>query len=310
MIRTAADVDRITRLAVPPAWTDVWICPVANGHIQATGRDARGRKQYRYHETWRRFRDATKYERTVAFGEALPRIRARVDSDLRRPDLSRDRVLATIVRLLDTTYIRVGNEEYARENRSVGLTTMQPRHVEVDGSRLRFQFRGKGGKQHAVRVTDRRVARVITRLQDLPGQQLFQWQDDDDSVHGIESDDVNAYIREAAEEDFTAKDFRTWAGTVLAAWALQELGEHGSEAQAKRQVIEAVESVARDLGNTPAVCRRCYVHPEVIDAHLDGTLLANLERRAEETLARSLDDLSGREAAVLALLRRRLAEAA
>jgi DNA topoisomerase-1 len=310
VISTAADVERIVRLAVPPAWTDVWICPVANGHVQATGRDARGRKQYRYHEAWRRFRDATKYERTVAFGEALPRIRARVDVDLRRPDLSRDRVLATIVRLLDTTYIRVGNEEYARENRSVGLTTMQPRHVEVDGSRLRFQFRGKGGKQHAVRVTDRRVARVITRLQDLPGQQLFQWQGDDDTVHGIESDDVNAYIREAAEDDFTAKDFRTWAGTVLAAWALQELGEYASEAQAKHQVIEAVESVARDLGNTPAVCRRCYVHPQVIDAHLDGTLLANLERRAEETLALSLDDLSGREAAVLALLRRRLAQAA
>jgi DNA topoisomerase-1 len=310
VIRRATDIERITRLAVPPAWTDVWICPVPNGHIQATGRDARGRKQYRYHETWRAARDATKYERTVAFGEALPRIRARVDSDLRRPDLSRDRVLATIVRLLDTTYIRVGNEEYARENRSVGLTTMQPRHVEVDGSKLRFQFRGKGGKQHAVRVTDPRVARVITRLQDLPGQQLFQWQDDDETVHGIESDDVNTYIREAADDDFTAKDFRTWAGTVLAAWALQELGEYTSEAQAKRQVVEAVESVARDLGNTPAVCRRCYVHPEVISAHLDGALLANLERRAEETLARSLDDLSGREAAVLAILRRRLAEAA
>ena len=309
-IRRAAEIQRIAHLAVPPAWTDVWICPVPNGHIQATGRDARGRKQYRYHERWREARDATKYERIVAFGEALPRIRARVDSDLRRPDLSRERVLATIVRLLDTTYIRVGNEEYARENRSFGLTTMRDRHVEVDGSRLRFQFRGKSGKQHTVGITDRRVARVITRLQELPGQQLFQWQDDDDAVHGVESDDVNAYIRDAAGEDFTAKDFRTWAGTVLAAWALQELGEYASQTQAKRHVVEAVESVARHLGNTPAVCRRCYVHPEVISAHLDGALLANLGRRAEETLAQSLDDLSGREAAVLAFLRRRLAEAA
>jgi DNA topoisomerase-1 len=310
VIRRAADIQRITRLAVPPAWTDVWICPAVNGHIQATGRDARGRKQYRYHETWRRYRDATKYERTVAFGEALSRIRACVDSDLRRPDLCRERVCATVVRLLDTTWIRVGNEEYARENRSFGLTTMQARHVEVNGSRLSFQFRGKGGKQHAVEVTDRRVARVIARLQDLPGQQLFQWQDDADTVHGIESDDVNAYIREAAGDDFTAKDFRTWAGTVLAAWALQDLGEHVSEAEAKRHLVEAVESVARELGNTPAVCRRCYVHPEVIDAHFDGSLLAHLDRRAQTTPATSLDDLSGREAAVLALLRRRLAEAA
>ncbi len=283
-IRDAAEVQRIAHIAVPPAWTDVWISPLANGHIQATGRDARGRKQYRYHERWREARDATKYERTIAFGEVLPRIRARVDADLRKPDLSRERVLATVVRLLDSTYIRVGNEEYARENRSFGLTTMRDRHVEVEGSKLRFQFRGKSGKQHTVAITDRRVARVVSRLQDLPGQQLFQWQDDAGELHGVESDDVNAYIREASGDDFTAKDFRTWAGTVLAAWALQELGEYASQTQAKRHVVEAVESVARHLGNTPAVCRRCYVHPEVISGHLDGGLLANLERRAEETL--------------------------
>ncbi len=309
-IRRAAEIQRIAHIAVPPAWTDVWICPLPNGHIQATGRDARGRKQYRYHERWREARDATKYERIIAFGEALPRIRARVDADLRGSDLSRERVLATVVRLLDSTYIRVGNEEYARENRSFGLTTMRDRHVEVDGSNLHFQFRGKSGKQHTVAITDRRVARVVSRLQDLPGQQLFQWQDDDGEIHGVESDDVNSYIREAAGEDFTAKDFRTWAGTVLAAWALQELGEYASQTQAKHQVVEAVESVARHLGNTPAVCRRCYVHPEVINAHLDGALLATLERRAEETLAGSIDELSGREAAVLAFLRRRIAEAA
>jgi DNA topoisomerase I len=309
-IRKAAEIQRIAQIAVPPAWTDVWICPAANGHIQATGRDARGRKQYCYHPRWREARDATKYERIVAFGESLPRIRARVDSDLRSADLSRERVLATVVRLLDTTYIRVGNEEYARENRSFGLTTMHGRHVEVDGSRLRFQFRGKSGKQQTVGVTDRRVARVVTRLQELPGQQLFQWQDGDGEVHGLESDDVNAYIRDAAGEDFTAKDFRTWAGTVLAAWALQGLGAHTTEAEAKRHVVEAVGSVARQLGNTPAVCRRCYVHPEVIDAHLDGALLACLERPPEKVVAESLDHLSGREAAVLAFLRGRHAEVA
>ena len=309
LIRRASEIQRIAHLAIPPAWTDVWICPLPNGHIQATGRDARRRKQYRYHERWRAQRDATKYERTVAFGEALPRIRARVDADLRRPDLSRERVLATVVRLLDTTYIRVGNEEYARENRSFGLTTMRDRHVEVDGSRLRFQFRGKSGRMHTVDLTDRRVARVVARLQDLPGQQLFQWLDDNGVTHAVESDDVNAYIRDAAGDDFTAKDFRTWAGTVLAAWALQELGAYASQTEAKRNVVAAVERVARDLGNTAAVCRRCYVHPEVISAHLDGGLLTTLERRAEETLAQSLDELSAREAAVLAFLRRRLADA-
>jgi DNA topoisomerase-1 len=309
LIRRAADIQRISHIAVPPAWTDVWICPLPNGHIQATGRDARGRKQYRYHERWREARDATKYERIIAFGESLPRIRSRVDRDLRGSDLSKERVLATLVRLLDSTYIRVGNEEYARENRSFGLTTMRDRHVEVEGSKLRFHFRGKSGKEHTVAVTDRRVARVVSRLQDLPGQLLFQWQDDEGELHGVESDDVNAYIRDAAGDDFTAKDFRTWGGTVLAAWALQELGEYASLTEAKRHVVEAVESVARHLGNTPAVCRRCYVHPEVINAHLDGALLANLERRAEETLAESIDDLSGREAAVLAFLRRRIAEA-
>lgn len=307
-IRRAAEIQRIARIAVPPAWTDVWICPVPNGHIQATGRDARRRKQYRYHERWREVRDTTKYERTLAFGEALQRIRARVDRDLRRPDLTRERVLALVVRLLDATYIRVGNEEYARDNRSFGLTTMRERHVEVDGSTVRFRFQGKSGRLHTVDLRDGRVARAISRLEELPGQQLFQWVDDEGDVHGVESDDVNSYIRDAAGDDFTAKDFRTWAGTVLAAWALQELGEFASKAQAKRQVVEAVGSVARHLGNTPAVCRRCYVHPEVISAHLDGELLKNLGQRAEETLAGALDGLSPAEAAVLALLRRRIAQ--
>ena len=309
-MRRAEEIQRIAHLAIPPAWTDVWICAQANGHIQATGRDARKRKQYRYHERWREARDATKYERSVAFGDVLPRIRARVSADLRRTTLSRERVLATIVRLLDTTYIRVGNEEYARENKSFGLTTMKERHVEVEGGKVRFQFRGKSGKQHSVDVSDRRVARVITRLQELPGQDLFQWVDEEGELHGVESDDVNAYIREASGDDFTAKDFRTWAGTVLAAWALQELGEYTSTAQAKKHMVSAVESVAKRLGNTPAVCRRCYVHPEVITAHLDGRLLRTLGQRAEGTLTDDIDALSPREAAVLAFLRRRLAEAA
>jgi DNA topoisomerase-1 len=307
-LRRAAELQRIARIAIPPAWTAVWICPHANGHIQATGRDARGRKQYRYHERWREVRDATKYERTLAFGEALPRIRARVDTDLRRPDLGRERVLALVTRLLDATYIRVGNEEYARDNRSFGLTTMRERHVEIENSRVRFRFQGKSGRAHVVDLRDARVARALTRLQELPGQQLFQWVDDAEEVHGVESDDVNAYIREAAGDDFTAKDFRTWAGTVLAAWALQDLGEYASEAQAKKQVVSAVESVARHLGNTPAVCRRCYVHPEVISAHLDGGLLSTLGQRAEETMAGALEQLTPQEAAVLAFLRRRIAQ--
>jgi DNA topoisomerase-1 len=307
-VRRPAELQRIAHLAVPPAWTDVWICPYADGHIQATGRDARRRKQYRYHDHWREVRDATKYERTLAFGDALSRIRAQVDSDLRRPDLSRERVLALVVRLLDASCIRVGNEEYARANRSFGLTTMRERHVEVEGSKVRFQFRGKSGRAHVVDVRDARVARAITRLEELPGQELFQWLGDDGEVHGVQSDDVNAYIRDAAGDDFTAKDFRTWAGTVLAAEALAELGDHASKTQARRQVVEAVESVARELGNTSAVCRRCYVHPEVISAHLDGDLLTSLGKRADETLA-GADELSPAETRVLALLRRRVRQA-
>ncbi|HWF57764.1 MAG TPA: DNA topoisomerase IB [Candidatus Dormibacteraeota bacterium] len=313
-VRRAAELQRIAHLAVPPAWTDVWICPAPNGHIQATGRDARGRKQYRYHERWREVRDATKYERTVAFGEALPRIRARIDSDLRRPDVGRERVLATIVRLLDTTYIRVGNEEYARENRSFGLTTMHSRHVEVDGSRLRFQFRGKSGKLHTVGITDRRVARVITRLQDLPGQQAFQWQDGDGSVHGVESDDVNGYIREAAGEDFTAKDFRTWAGTVLACAMLHELDPPETQTQAKKNVVEAIKRVANRLGNTPSVCRKCYVHPAVLESYMGGAMVEAAKKEVthevEKELEKDLHALREEEKDLVKMLEQKLAKAA
>jgi DNA topoisomerase-1 len=303
----AGQIARIRALAIPPAWTDVWICRSEKGHLQATGRDARGRKQYRYHPRWREVRDETKYHRMLAFGAALPRIRRRVDKDISRRALSREKVVAAVVRLLDTTTIRVGNDEYARENKSFGLTTMRDRHVSVTGSQIHFRFRGKGGKMHDIEFSDARVARVVKRCQDLPGQHLFQYTGDDGEPMGIDSDDVNSYLGEVTGEDFTAKDFRTWAGTVLAAWALQELGEYGSNAQAKRQIVEAVESVSGELGNTPAVCRRCYVHPDVLNAHLDGTLRSVLEREAGRKLSKGLSGLTPQEAAVLALLTRRLA---
>ena len=305
-ITDASERKRIETLAVPPAWTDVWICPSPNGHLQATGRDARGRKQYRYHPRWREVRDESKYERMIAFGAALPKIRRQVDRDVSRRALSKLRVVATIVRLLDQTSIRVGNDEYARENKSFGLTTMQKRHVDVEGSTIAFRFRGKGGKQSDVALTDPRVARVLRRCEGLPGQHLFQYVDDDGEPVDVDSDDVNDYLREVTGEDFTAKDFRTWSGTVLAAWALEELGEAGSPTQAKRQVVRAVESVAKELGNTPAVCRSSYVHPQVIEAHLEGNLTHELGRKANRRVAQGMRGLTAQEAAVLALLRRRL----
>src|SRR5574338_250931 len=297
----------IKALAIPPAWTDVWICPSRRGHIQATGRDARGRKQYRYHPEWRRVRDEAKYERMIAFGQALPKIRKRVEHDLALPGLPRERVLAAVVRLLEKTRVRVGNEEYARENRSFGLTTLRNHHATVGGARIRFRFRGKGGKVHDVDVTDRRLARIVSRAQDLPGQALFTYLDEDGEPRVVDSGDVNDYLREITGEDFTAKDFRTWAGTVLAAWALKELEAFDSAAQAKRNVVRAVETVAERLGNTPAVSRRSYVHPTVIDAYLDGDVVREARRHADEQLRDELAELSPEEAAVLALLRKRLA---
>jgi DNA topoisomerase-1 len=297
---------RIKALAIPPAWTDVWICPIANGHIQATGRDAKGRKQYRYHPRWRSARDEEKYERMLAFGRALPRIRKRVEEDLRRPGMPRERVLAAVVRLLEKTRVRVGNEEYARDNRSYGLTTLRNHHAQVGGSDIRLRFRGKGGKVHEIELTDRRLAKIVARAQDLPGQQLFSYLDDDGEVRDVDSGDVNEYLREISGRDFTAKDFRTWAGTVLAAWALTEFEDVDSEAQKKRHVVRAVETVAERLGNTPAVSRSSYVHPTVIEAYLDGDVIRAARESADEELTEALDDLSPQEAAVLALLRRRL----
>jgi DNA topoisomerase I len=300
---------RIKSLAIPPAWTDVWISTDPRGHLQATGRDARGRKQYRYHSRWRAVRDETKYERLLAFGEALPVIRARIDADLRQPGLPREKVLATVVQLLEETLIRVGNEEYARENRSYGLTTMRNRHVDVHGSEVRFHFNGKSGVKHDLGVRDRRVAAVIKRLRDLPGQHLFEYIDDDGEVRVVDSDDVNAYLHAISGHEFTAKDFRTWAGTVLAAQMLAAFERCDSEAHAKKNVVSAIESVAKRLGNTPAVCRKCYVHPDVIEAFMSGTTLQTVREAIDDEIATDLEGLDADEAAVMALLRdRRVAQ--
>jgi DNA topoisomerase-1 len=299
----------IRSIAVPPAWTDVWISPVRNGHIRATGRDARGRKQFRYHPDWRAVRDEAKYGRTIAFARALPAIRERVAADVAKPGLPREKVIATVVRLLELTLLRVGNEEYARDNRSYGLTTLRNRHVRVEGGELRFRFKGKSGKEHDVGVRDRRVARIVKECQELPGQELFQYVDEAGELQAIDSGDVNDYLREVSGEDFTAKDFRTWAGTVLAAGALKAVQTADSEAAAKRNVVAAIEEVARSLGNTPAVCRKCYVHPAIIDSYLDGSFLDALEEPAPRRRANGKATLRPDEAAVMALLQKRLAGA-
>jgi DNA topoisomerase-1 len=305
-IRDGETLIRIRSLAVPPAWRKVWICDDPDGHVQATGRDARGRKQYRYHPRWREVRDGNKYERMIAFGRALPRIRRRVEKDLAQPDLPREKILATVVRLLELTLIRVGNEEYARQNESFGLATMRDRHVRVNGSALQFQFRGKSGILHEIDVHDRRLARIVRQSRDLPGFELFQYVDATGERRTIDAADVNAYLKSVAGDEFTAKDFRTWAGTVLASRALRELAVFNSRAQAKRNILQAVEAVAKRLGNTRAVCRKCYIHPEVVNAYLDGTLAESVNRKAGRELCSNLKSLSREEAAVLALLQRAL----
>jgi DNA topoisomerase-1 len=275
-VKDAATLARIRKLAIPPAWTDVWICPRANGHLQATGRDARGRKQYRYHADWRRVRDETKFGRMIAFGEALPKIRERTDQDIAQRGLGREKVLATVVKLLETTLIRVGNREYMKQNNSFGLTTLRDQHVDVEGSTLRFEFRGKSGKDHSVEVHDRRLARIVKQCRDLPGQKLFQYLDETGERQSVSSEDVNSYLRETTGEDFSAKDFRTWGGTVLALSALLEAGGCGSEREANHAVAEAIKHVAGQLGNRPAICRKYYVHPVVIDSFLGGSLAGAL----------------------------------
>jgi DNA topoisomerase-1 len=283
-IRDPLTLERIRRLAVPPAWTEVWICPEPHGHIQAVGRDARGRKQYRYHETWRQVRDGDKFDRLVAFGRALPRLRRRVEADLARPGLPREKVLAAVVRVLETTLIRVGNDEYAAANGSFGVTTLRDRHVRIGSHRAVFEFRGKAGKTHRTGFNDRRLARIVKACQDLPGQRLFQYLDDDGKRRAVQSADVNAYIRDAMGEDFSAKDFRTWAGAVAAAQALCLMGPAAHAAEAKRNISTCVGAVARLLGNTAAVARRAYIHPAILDAYAEGglALKTSADRRTFE----------------------------
>jgi DNA topoisomerase-1 len=271
ILRDTAQIARINALVIPPAWSDVWINPDPRGHIQATGRDARGRKQYRYHDKWRATRDEAKFARLAAFGRALPTIRERVASDLQETGFPQEKVAATVVRLLDESLIRIGNEEYARENASFGLTTLQNGHVDVEGGTLRFHFRGKSGKEHEVDVRDRRVATIVRKLQDLPGQHLFQYRDEEGELRPITSDQVNDYLQKVTGEPFTAKDFRTWAGTVLACRLLHETGIAGSEHERHANIVSAIDEVAARLGNTRAVCRSSYIYPSILQRYVDGT---------------------------------------
>jgi DNA topoisomerase-1 len=302
-IRDPKVLERIRKLAIPPAWTDVWICPRANGHLQATGRDAKGRKQHRYHPDWRSVRDETKFGRMIAFGEALPKIRGRVERDLSLRGLPREKVLAAVVKLLETTLIRVGNKEYVKQNNSFGLTTLRDQHVDISGSTVRFEFRGKSGKEHSVEIQDRRLARIVKQCRDVPGQKLFQYLDEAGERQSVGSEDVNAYLRETTGEDFSAKDFRTWGGTVLALSALLELGPCETERDANKAVVEAVKRVSTSLGNRPAICRKFYVHPVVIDSYLKGSLTQVLEGATESAEGEDPSGLRRLEAQVLGLLK-------
>ena len=308
LVRDIDTLKRIRSLAILPAWTGVWISPDPNGHLQATGRDVRGRKQYRYHPRWREVRDEAKYSKLLIFSRALPKLRARVEEDLKRPGLTRERVLAAIVRLMDMTLFRIGNNEYAKENKSFGLTTLRNRHVAIEGSRIHISFRGKHGKHHETDINDRRLARIIKNCRDLPGYELFQYLDDKGDRHTVGSAEVNEYLREITGEEITAKDFRTWAGTKLAAEALREFELFDTEAERKKAVLRAVEKVAKHLGNTPAICRSCYIHPAVLDGYLDGSLLKSLAEETRNYLAENIEGMSAEEAAVTAFLRVRLGE--
>ena len=301
-----ATLERIRKLAIPPAYTDVWICPRANGHLQATGRDARGRKQYRYHPQFREVRETTKYEHMLEFARALPAIRAKLAEHMALRGLPREKVLATVVHLLETTLIRVGNDDYARDNKSYGLTTLRNPHVKVDGSELRFQFKGKSGKMWRLQVKDRRIAKIIRACQDLPGQRLFQYRDEEGEIRDVTSADVNAYLKEITGRDVTAKDFRTWAGTVMAALALQEFEAFDTKATQKKNLKAAIERVSARLGNTPTICRKCYVHPEVLNAYIEGDLALTVKQEVEKELTEDLAHLKPEEAAVLAMLEARL----
>lgn len=298
---------RIKALVLPPAWSEVWISPHSNGHIQAVGVDARGRKQYRYHKNWTAARDSDKYNKVLRFAHALPGIRKLVKRDLARKGLPREKVLAAVIATMEKTLIRVGNEEYAHKNHSYGLTTLHDEHAQIKGAKVHFDFRGKSGIQHSIDLKDPRLANIIKRCRDLPGEELFQYLDHDGKVHDVKSSDVNEYLRSISGEDFTAKDFRTWAGTFLAAQALQAFEAYESQKQAKKNVLRAIESVAQKLGNTKTVCRKCYVHPEILEAYMDGDLLKNMAAKAGRVLEHSAS-LSSEETVVVALLKRRLAK--
>jgi len=308
-VRDKETLARIRSLVIPPAWTGVWICPNPKGHLQVTGRDARGRKQSRYHPRWREVRDETKYERMMIFGAALPSIRERVEHDLSLPGLPREKVLATIVRLMELTLIRVGNEEYARHNKSYGLTTMRDKHVEIDGATVTFKFQGKSGVKHTVDITDRRIARIVQRCEEIPGYELFQYVEKDGTHRSVDSADVNDYLREISNQEFTAKDFRTWAGTVLVCMTLREFESFASETEAKRNIVQAIKRVAARLGNTPSVCRKCYVHPAVLDFYMNGTMLEVVKWPARQEDADSAETLRQEEEALLRLLQRKLEQA-
>jgi DNA topoisomerase-1 len=304
-IRDPEEIQRINALAIPPAYRDVWICPLPNGHLQATGRDAKGRKQYRYHPLWRTVRDQTKFTRLLIFSQALPSIRQRLAKDLSLPGLPKQKVLAAVVQLMELTRIRVGNEEYARTNQSYGLTTLQDEHVVVSGSTIRFSFRGKSGVEHDLKLTDRRLAKIVKRCQDIPGQDLFQYEDEEGEYQTIGSADVNDYLREISGEDFTAKDFRTWAGTVLAASHLVEIGSFTSQTAAKKNITQAIKSVAVHLGNRPATCRKYYVHPAVLDSYLNETLHQIMDKHLQTNI-QEIHGLRPEELAVVAVLEQQL----
>jgi len=300
-IKDEKQLARIRSLAIPPAWEKVWICPYANGHLQATGYDARQRKQYRYHKAWRAIRDEAKFEHIIDFALHLPAIRERIDADLAQPGLTRDKVLALVVSLLETTMIRVGNDEYARSNRSFGLTTLRNRHVEVNGGRIAFRFKGKSRVEHAIEIQNARLARLVRKIKELPGQELFQYIDDDGKRHAIDSSDVNDYLKRITGRDYTAKDFRTWSGTVHTFHALWTAGPCENESQAKQHVLAAISAAASRLGNTPSICRKCYVHPLIIDTYMAGKLFSSMPKHPR---SQHRDTWQAAEQNVLALLQR------
>jgi DNA topoisomerase-1 len=314
VIRDKETLRRIRSLVLPPAWQDVWICARADGHLQATGIDARGRRQYRYHPDYRQVRNITKFSRMLDFAKALPAIRERVSKDLARPGLPREKVVAAVVRLLETTFIRVGNEEYAKENSSFGLTTLRDRHVSFEGSTMRFRFRGKSAQMHDVSVHDKRLAKIVRDCRDLPGYELFQYTDDFGEIHSVDSSDVNGYLHEITGSEFSAKDFRTWAGTIQAALALAELGPCSSETHGKKNIVDAVKRTAARLGNKPATCRNYYIHPAIFDAYLAGTLSKAIVPPAEggfvDNDARPSSGLHPEEELVVCLIRRMLSDSA